>query len=43
MRFMLVIVIVIGQNIKKGEKKDQKCGKQDAVDNKADIISPKFI
>lgn len=28
---------------KKGEKKDQKCGKQDEVDNKADIISPKFI
>ena len=40
---MLVIVIVIGQNIKKGEKKDQKCGKQDEVDNEADIISPKFI
>ena len=42
MRFMLVIVIVIGQYIKKEKKKNQS-GKQDELDNKADIISPKFI
>ena len=40
---MLVIVIVIGQYIKKREEKNQKCGKQHEVDNNTDIINSKFI